>query len=122
MEQYEQGPNYERKQYEEEVTDNLADLLATLPPRLLERLRQQDTRALVELVLDLGRKPEARFEWGELSLDDADVSREDLEYIAGRIGHFGEDNRAGIERTLHRISAIRNRTGQEQLRTTFFGG
>jgi stage III sporulation protein SpoIIIAA len=115
MEHFEQGhgqvPNYERKQYEEEVTDNLADLLATLPPRLLERLRQQDTRALVELVLDLGRKPEARFEWGELTLDDADVSREDLDYIAGRIGHFGEDNRAGIERTLHRISAIRNRTG-----------
>lgn len=123
MEQYDQtpnqsqnqgqnlGPNYERKQYEEEVTDNLADLFATLPPRLIERLREQDTRALVELVLDLGRKPEARFEWGEVALDDADVSREDLEYIAGRIGHFGEDNRAGIERTLHRISAIRNRTG-----------
>src|SRR5215211_3929910 len=92
-----QGPNYERKQYEEEVTDNLADLFATLPPRLIEQLRQHDTRALVELVLDLGRKPEARFEWGEIPLDDADVSREDLEYIAGRIGHFGEDNRAGIE-------------------------
>ncbi|MFN8512421.1 MAG: R3H domain-containing nucleic acid-binding protein [Chloroflexia bacterium] len=119
MEHYDQGsnqgqvtgPNYERKQYEEEVTDNLADLFATLPPRLIERLRQQDTRALVELVLDLGRKPEARFEGGELTLDDADVSREDLEYIAERIGHFGEDNRAGIERTLHRISAIRNRKG-----------
>jgi stage III sporulation protein SpoIIIAA len=28
------------------------------------------------------------------------------------IGLFGDDNRAGIERTLHRISAIRNRSGK----------
>jgi len=105
------GSNYERKQYEEEVTDNLADLFAVLPPQLVERLRQQDTRALIELVLDLGRKPEARFDWGELALGEEDVTRTELEYIAERIGHFGEDNRAGIERTLHRISAIRNRAG-----------
>ena len=97
------GSNYERKQYEEEITDNLADLFAVLPAELVERLRQQDTRALIELVLDLGRKPEARFDWGELKLGDSDVTRAELEYIAERIGHFGEDNRAGIERTLHRI-------------------
>jgi len=102
---------YERKGYEEEVTDNLADLLNALPPLLVERLREQDNRGLIELVFDLGRKPEARYDWGELDLDSADITREDLEYIAGRIGAFGEDNRAGIERTLHRISAIRNRAG-----------
>jgi stage III sporulation protein SpoIIIAA len=102
---------YERKGYEEEVTDNLADLLNALPPPLVERLREQDNRGLIELVFDLGRKPEARYDWGEVELDNADITREDLEYIAGRIGMFGEDNRAGIERTLHRISAIRNRAG-----------
>ena len=119
MEQYDpnaQTPSphesgYERKLYEEEVTDNLSDLFAVLPPHLVERLRQHDTRALIELVLDLGRKPEARFDWGELELGEDDVARADLDYVAERIGHFGEDNRAGIERTLHRISAIRNRTG-----------
>jgi stage III sporulation protein SpoIIIAA len=102
---------YERKGYEEEVTDNLADLLNALPPLLVERLREHDNRGLIELVFDLGRKPEARYDWGEVELDSADITRDDLEFIAGRIGTFGEDNRAGIERTLHRISAIRNRSG-----------
>ncbi len=102
---------YARKGYEEEVTDNLEDLFAALPPHLVARLRTTDNRALLELVLDLGRKPEARFAGTELVLDEQDVTRADLEYVAGRIGHFGEDNRAGIERTLHRISAIRNRSG-----------
>jgi len=110
-EDYAPAQSYERKGYEEEVTDNLADLLNALPLRLIERLRQHDNRELVELVLDLGRKPEARYDWGEVELDDADVTREDLEHIVEHIGNFGEDNRAGIERTLHRISAIRNRAG-----------
>jgi hypothetical protein len=68
---------YERKGYEEEVTDNLADLLNALPPLLVERLREQDNRGLIELVFDLGRKPEARYDWGEVELDNADITRED---------------------------------------------
>ena len=87
---------YTRKGYEEEVTDNLADLFAALPPHLVQRLRGADNRALIELVLDLGRKPEARYEDHELALDEHDVTRADLEYVAERIGRFGEDNRAGI--------------------------
>ena len=73
---------YERKGYEEEVTDNLADLLNALPPLLVERLREQDNRGLIELVFDLGRKPEARYDWGELELDSADITRDDLEYLS----------------------------------------
>ena len=94
MEHFDQGsqgaqvPGYARKQYEEEVTDNLSDLFAVLPPHLVERLQQQDTRALIELVLDLGRKPEARFDWGELQLDEADVMRGDLDYVAERIENY----------------------------------
>jgi stage III sporulation protein SpoIIIAA len=61
--------------------------------------------------MDLGRLPEARFSHGELDLSDHEVSAEDLEMVISRIGSFGADNRAGIERTLHRISAIRNRRG-----------
>ena len=65
----------------------------------------------MELVLDLGRLPEARYpDRGEM-LADTPVTREDIAYVVGRIGRFGKDNRAGIERTLHRISAIRNRVG-----------
>jgi stage III sporulation protein SpoIIIAA len=40
------------------------------------------------------------------------VSEADLEHVASHVGQFGEDNRAGIERTLHRVSAIRNRRGR----------
>jgi stage III sporulation protein SpoIIIAA len=67
---------------------------------------------LLEVVLDLGRAPEGRFPCGDVVLDQREVSREDLDYVVQRVGDFGDDNRAGIERTLHRISAIRNRKSQ----------
>jgi stage III sporulation protein SpoIIIAA len=102
------------KVYEQEVTDNLEDLLAVLPPKLvsvLEEIDQQQSRGdLIEVVLDLGRRPEARFHGHEMLLSEDEVTRDDLAFIAERIGEFGDDNRAGIERTLHRISAIRSRT------------
>ncbi|MGI8643848.1 MAG: R3H domain-containing nucleic acid-binding protein [Thermomicrobiales bacterium] len=103
-----------RPEYEREITDNLEDLLAVLPPHIAEPLVALQTGAdeLVEIVLDLGRKPEARLEHGEHELTDLDVTRADLAYVSERIGNFGDDNRAGIERTLHRISAIRNRRGE----------
>lgn len=106
---------YERKGYEHEITDNLSDLLAVLPSRVSQAIILHADRSmggLIEIVLDLGRRPEARYENGELDLLDDDVSRDDLAFVAERIGHFGDDNRAGIERTLHRISAIRNRGGE----------
>ncbi|MBI3953319.1 MAG: AAA family ATPase [Chloroflexi bacterium] len=94
------------------ITDDLDALLAALPPRVAEPLRQQpDLAALLEVVLDLGRPPEARFPGHEVTLDEHEVSREDLLHVIERVGTFGEDNRAGIERTLHRFSALRNRKG-----------
>ena len=104
-----------RREYEREITDNLSDLVAVLPPAIaeaVERLRTETHRGgLIEIIMDFGRIPEARFQDDEEVLSDVEVSREDLRYVAERIGDFGEDNRAGIERTLHRISAMRNRTG-----------
>jgi len=95
------------------ITDDLDALLNILPPHIRSPLyRQKDFRELLEVVLDLGRQPEARFLDREVVLDQTEVSEEDIEYVASRIGAFGEDNRAGIERTLHRISAIRNRKGR----------
>ena len=70
-----------------------------------------DRGDLLEVVLDLGREPEARFVDGEVILDRVPVANADIEYVVQRVGEFGDDNRAGIERTLHRISAIRNRAG-----------
>ncbi len=101
---------------EQTITDNLEDLLAVLPPDIVEALQQyntpEDRAKLLEIVLDLGRRPEARFEDREVYLAEREVTREDIAYVAARIGRFGDDNRAGIERTLHRISAIRSRSGE----------
>jgi len=95
------------------ITDDLDILFLALPPRVVTSLRRVNRREeLLEVVLDLGREPEARFPGEAVSLSDEPVGAEDIEYVVSRIGEFTDDNRAGIERTLHRISAIRNRQGR----------
>ncbi|GIL47410.1 hypothetical protein Vafri_4234 [Volvox africanus] len=96
------------------VQDDLAELLTLLPEDIREPLVNHPQRAsLVEVVLDLGRQPEARFEGipaGEY-LRQQEVTAADLEVAVAAVGEFGADNRAGVPGTLHRISAIRNRRG-----------
>ncbi|GAC1333923.1 MAG: AAA family ATPase [Candidatus Dormibacteria bacterium] len=89
-------------------------LFSTLPPQVRDAARgaTANGRELLEIVLDLGREPEARFSDGEVILTGDRVTPSDLEYVASRVGSFGDDNRAGIGQTLHRISAIRNRRGE----------
>ena len=96
-----------------ETTDDLDALMAALPVEICDRLRSFANRSdLLEVVMDLGRRPEARFTHGEEELLDREVTEGDIAYVIDHIGIFGDDNRAGIERTLHRISAIRNRAGK----------
>lgn len=95
---------------ERRITDNINELRRVLPPhinRALDGLGNTDN--LLEIVLDLGRVPTARFVDGEVVLSELEVTREDLDSVVENIGSFDADNRAGMERTLHRISAIRNR-------------
>jgi stage III sporulation protein SpoIIIAA len=95
------------------VTDDLDALLDILPLHIREPLYQQpDHSELLEVILDLGRLPEARFPHRELVLNSKDVNQSDIDYVVSRIGEFTGDNRAGINHTLHRISAIRNRHGE----------
>ena len=95
------------------VQEELDLVLNVLPPGVANILQaRDDLDQLLEVVLDLGRLPEARFVSGDADLDQSPVTVVDLENVIERVGDFGEDNRAGIERTLHRISAIRNRRGQ----------
>jgi len=92
------------------ITDDLDALLDILPLHIRQPLHQQkDISELLEVVLDLGRPPEARFPQREVALSSNEIGDQDIEYVVSHIGSFGDDNRAGIERTLHRISAIRNR-------------
>jgi stage III sporulation protein SpoIIIAA len=95
------------------ITDDLEALMKVIPAVICERLRELDrSDDLLEVILDLGRVPTARYIDSEVVLSSSEVSRGDLDYVIARIGDFDGDNRAGMERTLHRISGIRNRRGQ----------
>jgi stage III sporulation protein SpoIIIAA len=92
------------------VNDDLEKLIENLPFFLQEHLNQHVYRdQLIEIVLDLGRRPEARFITGPEYLSQKIISWQDIDYTTKRISKFSNENRAGIERTLHRISCIRNR-------------
>ena len=96
-----------------ESIDDLDALLESLPPEIVAAVHAlPDREELIEVVLDLGRRPEARFPDSEVILLEREIDETDIAYVVDHIGTFGDDNRAGIERTLHRISAIRNRTGK----------
>lgn len=96
---------------EQSYSDDLNLLLATLPQPLQDSLAALPAAELLEVVLDLGRPPQARLPGRAVNLGETPVSRADLEAVVSTLGDFGADNRAGIEGTLHRISAIRNRRG-----------
>lgn len=96
-----------------QITDDLHKLLEIFPLDIRKAIEDHPQKdSLIEIVMDLGRKPEARFSNHSCYLSDNVITKEDLEHCISRVGHFGGDNRAGIERTLHRISAIRNRNGE----------
>ena len=96
-----------------EITDDLPQLLEVLPETVRGKLSNHPKQdQLIEVILDLGRLPEARFSGSVEYLSKTPVSKADLEYCVARVGHFGGDNRAGLEKTLHRISAMRNRAGE----------
>jgi stage III sporulation protein SpoIIIAA len=95
------------------ATDDLGVLLAALPPEIVKAIDAlADRESLIEVVMDLGRPPEARYPGSEVVLLEREITERDIAHVVDHIGAFGDDNRAGIERTLHRISAIRNRTGK----------
>lgn len=92
--------------------EDLTRLIAVLPDRVRQALEAMPTALLLEVVLDKGRAPEVRVEGDVVRLEGGPVEENDLEHVLSRIGEFSDDNRAGIERTLHRISALRNRRGE----------
>jgi stage III sporulation protein SpoIIIAA len=96
----------------QKITDDLDALLTVLPPNIEATVRAAGRgNDLLEVILDLGRRPAVRYTDGELILSENHVTEEDIEYVEARVSEFDADNRAGIERTLHRIAAIRNRRG-----------
>jgi stage III sporulation protein SpoIIIAA len=101
------------KVVESYITDDLDKLLSILPTTLRQQVEKHAEKAhLIEVVMDLGRLPEIRFPDRAEVITDQPITHEDLAESITKIGDFGGDNRAGIERTLHRISAMRNRRGE----------
>lgn len=95
------------------ITDDLEALLNVLPPYIKAGIKTfNNDEKLLEIVMDLGRQPEARYIDREVVLSEQEIKQEDIDFVIERIGQFMGDNRAGIERTLHRISGIRNRQGK----------
>jgi stage III sporulation protein SpoIIIAA len=94
------------------ITDDLEALLDVLPLNIRHAVEKaNNSEKLLEIVIDLGRVSVARFVENEVTLSEKEIARADIDHITERIGTFDADNRAGMERTLHRISAIRNRLG-----------
>ncbi len=94
------------------ITDDLDALLGVLPGGIVEAVhKSNDYDNLLEIILDLGRVPTARYVQGEVVLSNREIARSELDHVVERIGEFDADNRAGLERTLHRISCLRNRRG-----------
>jgi stage III sporulation protein SpoIIIAA len=94
------------------ITDDLPALLAVLPSKYVNQVQQANNADdLLEIIMDLGRLPMARYIDREVEISDKEVTRAEIDDVLNRIGEFDADNRAGIERTLHRVSAIRNKHG-----------
>ena len=94
------------------ITDDLPALFAVLPQKYISAVKNNNNvDDLLEIIMDLGRVPMARFVDREIEISQHDVTRAEIDEVVSRIGEFDADNRAGIERTLHRISAIRNKLG-----------
>jgi|JFJP01.1.fsa_nt_gi stage III sporulation protein SpoIIIAA len=94
------------------ITDDLEALLDVLPLNIRHAVEKaNNSEKLLEIVIDLGRVSVARFVDNEVILSEKEITRAEIDHITERIGTFDADNRAGMERTLHRISAIRNRLG-----------
>ncbi len=92
------------------ITDDLPALLAVLPSNYIDQVKEANNADdLLEIIMDLGRLPMARFVDREVEINHKEVTREDIDKVVSLVGDFDADNRAGIERTLHRISAIRNK-------------
>jgi stage III sporulation protein SpoIIIAA/predicted RNA-binding protein Jag len=101
------------KAIKSQVFDDLSLLLDVLPVRIKSAIEgNPDLPQLVEIVLDLGKLPESRFSGKSLYIDGPTITSEEIKYVTEKVGEFTSDNRAGIERTLHRISAMRNRHGK----------
>ena len=96
-------------------------IIDILPPRVRKVCSRLNKNDIIEVVLDLGRLPEIRMTNSWQDVIGEIVKEDDLQLVTKNLSAFGTDNRAGIPATLHRISAIRAKTGEVIGLTCRFG-
>jgi len=95
---------------QKQTFNDLKAIQTRLPDWIINSIpKHENIDELLEIVMDLGRPPEARFLGSSYQLGEKEITSNDIDHVIENISQFGNDNRAGIERTLHRISAIKNR-------------
>lgn len=88
---------------------DVTPILEYLPDSIRTELTNAcDPDTVIEVVMDIDRVPEVRMPGETLKLGKDLVTETDLKSVASSLV-FDADNRAGIDGTLHRISAIRDR-------------
>lgn len=93
--------------------DDVAEIIELLPLTIQKILKEHDLSRLIEIVVDLGRIPEARFAKNKtIMLGDQSASKEIINHILTQVGEFDRANRAGLEGTLHRISCVKNKANE----------
>lgn len=93
--------------------NDLERLLEVLPDKIRSQVSYSQMEDVIEIVLDIGRRPEIRHSDGKIDkLDTGEITHDDIDVVTSKLPEFTTDNRSGIPGTLHRISAIRNRQGK----------
>ena len=93
--------------------NDLERLLEVLPDKIRSQVSYSQMEDVIEIVLDIGRRPEIRHSDGKIDkLDTGEITHDDIDAVTSKLPEFTTDNRSGIPGTLHRISAIRNRQGK----------
>jgi stage III sporulation protein AA len=85
----------------------LGKLMRVLPLWVAEVV-EGEADSIEEVALDLGRPLQTKSFFGHSEHGQV-VSRDDLHYVIHRIEGFRSDNRTGIDGTLHRLAAVRDR-------------
>jgi hypothetical protein len=94
------------------IKNNLEKMLSIFPDRIKSTLlKHPEKLKLIEITIDLGKIPQARFFSHYEYVSSTAINNSEISKIINSLTKFNNDNRTGINKTLHRISCIKNKDG-----------